>query len=854
MAGLYAYQKSVRESLHRGRNVILQAPTGAGKTRAALMPYFENLDQFAEETYPAQAPLPLTCRYAVPMRVLATQFEREYREYFARLDKRGSRLLDRYSEKLEIKAPAIQTGETPEDPKFESPLTFCTIDQLLSNFIGTPYSLGPGQANLNVGAVAGSYLVLDEFHLYPLGTSGGARLTTLAMLRLLKGVCRFTLMTATFSTHLLNELATLLDADIVRVHDDELDTIMHGRKRTIRRAAVCMSPEAIWSAHKATRERGAGASLVVCNTVGRAQELYVRLCALLKELGLAEKVRIELLHSRFTAEHRRDKSVRLEEWLGKERWSDGRYDGPDTIVIGTQVVEVGLNISAGVLHTEIAPASSIIQRAGRCARFAQQYGEVIVYPLAAEAAATPSYRPYDRATCERTLAALPAETDSPFGFNEEQALIDAVHSEEDATFLAQFYQGETQLKEFIKDTLTCHQAEHASKLIRDVATVSVLVHPAPETAVTMKPFEWETFSLRPMALYGAWDALHQRAHALHLPWVMKQLVSVGDLKQELDNDREQPYAWQVVTSKKEISRALRLALPPALAAYDDELGFRLLLDESDAPETWQSAPMEKQKAKHGYVPREQRSYVEHIAGLARAYDWSVRRELAWVASRLESELKAPLGSLDLAIRLAIACHDIGKLGTEWQRWAHATQEALENTYGGLYAVAPEREFLAKTDGLEPRRWQDEQEIQETLRKQGISRPPHACAGVMAGAQLITKRLLNDAETEHREAISALMRATLSAIARHHAPTATTYDAISWDEAPVRGVLAQALAACRLDVVPDDLDLSAKPSGHISANWLTTPEFSALDKRLETWLAFILVRALRLCDQRAEREL
>src|SRR5579862_2775909 len=177
---LYPYQRRVYETIiNQRRNVILQAPTGAGKTRAALYPFFENVERYDETSYPAGAPLPLTCRYAVPMRVLATQFQREHENYFATLDrKRGTRFLDRYSSKLEVDVPAIQTGESPDDTKFESPLTFCTIDQLLASFIGVPYSLGPGQANLNVGAVVGSYLILDEFHLYPLDGSGGARMTT----------------------------------------------------------------------------------------------------------------------------------------------------------------------------------------------------------------------------------------------------------------------------------------------------------------------------------------------------------------------------------------------------------------------------------------------------------------------------------------------------------------------------------------------------------------------------------------------------------------------------------------------------------------------------------------------------
>src|SRR6185437_16828150 len=101
MTTLYPYQKQVYQHLMNGKNVFIQAPTGAGKTLAALYPYFESLVRSDESESTTASPLPLTCRYAVPMRVLATQFEREYHDYFAKLDrKRGTRFLEQYHERL----------------------------------------------------------------------------------------------------------------------------------------------------------------------------------------------------------------------------------------------------------------------------------------------------------------------------------------------------------------------------------------------------------------------------------------------------------------------------------------------------------------------------------------------------------------------------------------------------------------------------------------------------------------------------------------------------------------------------------------------------------------------------------
>ena len=159
---LRPFQKKVRDLILQDKNVILQAPTGAGKTRAALSPFVNNLGC-------AGRSLPHTCLYATPLRVLSTQFHKEYQTVIAHIDKKRGTDYGRYYERLEKSPVSIQTGEQPNDPQFESLITFCTIDQLLASFLGAPFSMGGRRrANLNVAAVLGSYLVLDEYHLYPL--------------------------------------------------------------------------------------------------------------------------------------------------------------------------------------------------------------------------------------------------------------------------------------------------------------------------------------------------------------------------------------------------------------------------------------------------------------------------------------------------------------------------------------------------------------------------------------------------------------------------------------------------------------------------------------------------------------
>src|SRR5215212_6689797 len=105
MGTLYPFQERVDAMIRLGRSVILQAPTGAGKTRAALFPF---LDGWRNDS----ATFPRQCIYAVPMRVLANQFEAEYKQ-----------TVDTYTTNFglrELGKVCVQTGARPEDRKFEA--------------------------------------------------------------------------------------------------------------------------------------------------------------------------------------------------------------------------------------------------------------------------------------------------------------------------------------------------------------------------------------------------------------------------------------------------------------------------------------------------------------------------------------------------------------------------------------------------------------------------------------------------------------------------------------------------------------------------------------------------------------
>jgi CRISPR-associated endonuclease/helicase Cas3 len=144
----YPYQERVAELLLSGKSVVLQAPTGAGKTMAALWPFLHAWRAETAEHFPSK------CIYTVPMRVLADQFVRVAKEIIDSYQRRFRRSLD----------VTIQTGDQQNDRRFEGDLIFCTIDQFLSSYLTMPYSLPNRLANLNAGAMPGANIVIDEFH------------------------------------------------------------------------------------------------------------------------------------------------------------------------------------------------------------------------------------------------------------------------------------------------------------------------------------------------------------------------------------------------------------------------------------------------------------------------------------------------------------------------------------------------------------------------------------------------------------------------------------------------------------------------------------------------------------------
>ncbi|MBK8989539.1 MAG: CRISPR-associated helicase Cas3' [Chloroflexi bacterium] len=808
----YEYQNEIADLVRQGKNIILQAPTGAGKTFASLWPFY--IGWAARESK-----MPQKCVYAVPMRVLANQFEEEVK-----------RLV---TEEMRFKTPPTvkkQTGEYKEDPEFHADITFATIDQVLSSWLMHPYSLSARKGNLTAGAFVGSYLIFDEFHLFD---PDSTLPTTLHMLKTLKGVSPFVLMTATFSQEMLQELAQELGATAVLLSPDDLQNIPSQHKtrtfHTVDQPLVGDDDvfiDQIVAAHLA-QESDDQRSLVVCNQVERAQRVYQ---ALTRHPDLTD-VTVRLLHSRFLRADRQKIEAEVRREFNKER---AQHTQRSMVLVGTQVVEVGLDMSSRALHTELAPAAAVLQRAGRCARYEGEVGRVYVYPVTK---LHPYHEKEAKQQCALTWEWLQTHEGEHLDFTKEQALINHAHTPTDKRLLDGLRGTELGHRQRIEELWRgAGSRADAANLIRQIQAVTVVVHDNPDQ-LRQSPFQVDSFSLHPGTLQGKFKEWQERNEELdaewdngRLPWLTQKLVEVED---DVDAQGNRPirYEFKPVTHSHELFSPL-LVLHPALVGYSSELGLTLYPSSTFTCAVPQ-VTIEQVRQTYGYRLE---SYAHHIELVHQEFtrDW-----LDWVTAvsqRIENAYNWQPGIVRDMAQLIVCLHDAGKLSEGWQKWAQAWQTAVGNPIPAGVAVA--HTDYDPTDGRHV----------ELNRKMGRKRPSHAVESAYAAAPILLAFL------PEKDRHLPLFRAAFTAIARHHGAFTSqpdSYQLVGDCERHVQEtaiLLPPTLQTLDMAGLRRQLAYDAKAQRGIEERFLTQ---SHNEQDMTCYM--MLVRVLRFADQEGTKE-
>lgn len=153
--------------------------------------------------------------------------------------------------------------------------------------------------------------------------------------------------------------------------------------------------------------------LVCCNTVQRAQDAWRWLREHLSDLDVA------LLHGRFNG---RDRLAR-EEIVHHATGSRDRPGRP-IILVATQVVEVSLDINFDTIFSDPAPLEALIQRFGRVNRWRLQKGLALVHVFREPA---DGQRIYDQNMVENGLEVLESIDGMPVDEAQVGSLLDAVY-------------------------------------------------------------------------------------------------------------------------------------------------------------------------------------------------------------------------------------------------------------------------------------------------------------------------------------------------------------------------------------------------------------------------------------------
>lgn len=389
--GIDFYKHQLLCAQTRG-NLILSAPTGSGKTESAFL-WLKSQLKNEEDQGRIFYVLPFTAS-------INAMYERLNKAIGQELGKVGMlhgklrEYLNNYFENQEysVDAKKIKINELQAIYKsIITPIKVTTPFQLLRHLFGLKgYEQGMFE-------MSGCYLIFDEIHAYSPDVFAQIKVLIEFATQYLKA--KVMIMTATMPLFLRRELEASLN-DCVQVEATPELYNQFRRHRVI--LHNCFLHES-YSEIKSSLEKGRKV-LVVCNTVKSAQYAFHEL------KGYAGKA--ILLHSSFSG---RDRACIEKKLMGDDI----------NLLVGTQAVEVSLDIDYDIIYTEPAPIDALIQRFGRVNRKREKgICECAVFCKSNE---DDKYI-YNPCTVDKTLLALNKIVEENAGVIDEALLQEAIDS------------------------------------------------------------------------------------------------------------------------------------------------------------------------------------------------------------------------------------------------------------------------------------------------------------------------------------------------------------------------------------------------------------------------------------------
>ena len=312
-------------------NIILTAPTGSGKTEASLMWLHNHLKIMGQgRTF-----------YILPYTASINAMYERLNDKMNGNNEIVGVLHGKLSEYIENRFGDEKYSAQNETLKKELKEQFRALLPAIK--VATPFQLiksifGLKGFEKGIFEMAGGYFIFDEIHAYDPKIIAQIKVLLKFVTTFLNG--KVFLMTATLPTFLKKELIDAIGDYIEICADQNLYKSYLRHKVKVLEGLLSSKIELIQD-----RLDNGEKVLVVCNTVEQAQRIF----ALLKSDHSV------LLHGSFNQKDRNSHEATLK-------------DSGVRLLVGTQAIEVSLDIDYDVIFTEPAPLDALLQRFGRINR------------------------------------------------------------------------------------------------------------------------------------------------------------------------------------------------------------------------------------------------------------------------------------------------------------------------------------------------------------------------------------------------------------------------------------------------------------------------------------------------------
>lgn len=644
------FQAEAQRRVAAGESLLLIAPTGVGKTFAVTGDLRDSSQKVV---------------YSVPLRSLGYGIRDEVADYC-----RGNPAMD----------IVIHHGDTQESNLFCERLIVTTFDQVVCAVPGLPLSLPLRAGHAIAGAIMMSRLILDEVHLaWSISEKSLAILLAICKQRRQLGL-QTVFMSATLPDAVVGALSPLFDSTmILGTNGTESDEGLLKRDQnrevqvstlTLRSTGKKDSKAVSFSPLYDTLATSADKAIYFANTVRRLHSVYDALLA-----HGVDPDRITMLHNRMPRVWRQAAEQEAMDRFGPDD-RKGRW-----LLLTNQVAEAGLNLSAGLVITDPAPVDTLVQRAGRCARWfraRKTRGTFLVLSPPKAALTDPKAgfsSPYKPESVGRAVSSLPSDTiltweterrwvNAAWAETERKATTAIERSLADSVFALNLFDRAAQF----------HNPGQIASAFRDVLTVEVAV---------------ETRESRELDCFIA-EGLLPQTSSVSLAYGIRLFGGARDAVRLLSQSRD---ATEIIDSPDTIRTGdiILVRAPTAYLHRKKGLCFAEEQEQIPQPEgadwlvTDWIAPRDTKGRGPWNAPRRQ-TLEQHVVAVMRRTAARLLRddsEYRCTLNRILVALEPDTGAEQLANAvgaiaiLAAALHDIGKADREWQAQARSIDPACE---------------------------------------------------------------------------------------------------------------------------------------------------------------------------------